>query len=141
VISPDNLYVMNLNCLHEDMFRTGNSTTLTFPEERGIEKDCLTYVDADGIRMIVANRNGYSCFNYITEAMKKSKYVWRIRKGTPLPPEIILVKDVTPGKKEGHYMLTAAKNIPWKKYLGILEEIGNDRSKSVKLSLEEIKNG
>jgi hypothetical protein len=38
------------------------------------------------------------------------------------------VKDNRPGP-EGHYMIAPARNMPLKKYLGALEELGMDRSK------------
>ena len=38
------------------------------------------------------------------------------------------MKDKRPGH-EGHYMIAPAKNMPLKKYLGALEELGLDRSK------------
>lgn len=56
------------------------------------------------------------------------KKVWRIKKGAILPPELKLVKDQRPGHK-GHYMIAPSKNMPLKKYLGLLEELGLDRSK------------
>ena len=59
---------------------------------------------------------------------KPGKKVWRIRKGADLPPELKLVKDTRPGH-DGHYMIAPARNMPLKKYLGALEELGLDRSK------------
>jgi hypothetical protein len=42
---------------------------------------------------------------------------------------------------KGHYMLAPERDMPFLKYLGILEEFGIDPSKSTKLSPQEIKNG
>jgi hypothetical protein len=42
--------------------------------------------------------------------------------------ELSLVEDKRPGHK-GHYMIAPTKTMPLKKYLGLLEELGLDRSK------------
>ena len=69
---------------------------------------------------------------------QKRKNVWKIRKGSALPPEISLIKDTS---NPGHYMLAPAVSMPFSKYLGLLEQIATDRNVSVKLTLEEIENG
>jgi len=53
--------------------------------------------------------------------------VWKIKKGVQLPIGLKLVKDIRVGHK-GHYMIAPSKNMPLKKYLGLLEELGLDRS-------------
>ena len=67
------------------------------------------------------------------------KKIWKIRKGVSLPAELKLVKDNRPGH-EGHYMIAPAKNMPLKKYLGALEELGLDRSKVQLVTKMELDN-
>jgi hypothetical protein len=134
MLNPEDLFVMDLDSLREDLYRMGNSTSPNFSEARGLI-DCLV-VDLDGIKMVVANGNGFSAFNRITQVMKsRGKNVWKIKKGSPLPEGIKLVKDLT---NAGHFMLAPTTNMPFKKFLGLLEEIATDSQVSVKLTPEEI---
>jgi len=134
MLNPEDLFVMDLDSLREDLYRMGNSTSPNFSEARGLI-DCLV-VDLDGIKMVVANGNGFSAFNRITQVMKsRGKNVWKIKKGSPLPEGINLVKDLT---NTGHFMLAPTTNMPFKKFLGLLEEIATDAQVSVKLTPEEI---
>ncbi len=41
---------------------------------------------------------------------------------------------------KGHFMLAPDEEMPFKKYLGLLEEFGVDKSKCVKLTPAEIAN-
>lgn len=114
----------------------GNASSPNFTEARGLV-DCLI-VDRAGIKIVVANGNGFSAFNRITAAMKaRGKNIWRINKGSPLPAEILLVKDLT---NPGHFMLAPAHDMPFKKFLGLLEEMATDPRISVKLSPQEVIN-
>jgi len=134
MLNPEDLFVMDLDSLREDLYRMGNSTSPNFSEARGLI-DCLV-VDLDGIKMVVANGNGFSAFNRITQVMKsRGKNVWKIKKGSPLPEGINLVKDLT---NASHFMLAPTTNMPFKKFLGLLEEIATDSQVSVKLTPEEI---
>lgn len=138
MVNIEDLYIMDVDNLHEDLYRMGNATSPSFSEERGI-RDCLI-VEIDGIKVVKANGNGFSAFNCITATMKrKGKNVWKIRKGAKLDG-IRVVKDMRPSHK-GHYMLAPEKDMPFKKYLGILEELGVDKAKCVKLTQAEIANG
>ncbi|RKZ51458.1 MAG: hypothetical protein DRR16_24355 [Candidatus Parabeggiatoa sp. nov. 3] len=138
MVNSEDLYIMGINEFNEDLFRMGNASSPSFSEARGL-KDCLVVL-IDGIQIVRANRNGFSAFNSITSVMKrKGKNVWKIKKGTTLE-DIIIVKDTRLGH-EGHYMLVPSKDMPFKKYLGILEEFGLDKSKCVKLTPTEIANG
>lgn len=94
----------------------------------------------DGIEKVIANGNGFSAFDHLTKIMQKpGKKVWRIKKNAIIPKELRVVKDMRKGH-EGHYMLAPAENMALKKYLGVLEELGLDRSKVVKLTVQEIAN-
>ena len=81
------------------------------------------------MEIVIANGNGFSAFGHLTKIMKKpGKKIWKIKKGAKLSPELRLVKDMRPANK-GHYMIAPAEDMPLKKYLGFLEELGLDRSK------------
>ncbi len=130
---------MDITSLHQDLFRMGNSDSPSFSEARGL-KDCLV-VEVNGILVVRANGNGFSAFDSITPYMKeKGKNIWKIKKHAILPDGIRVIKDMRPNHK-GHFMLAPERDMPFLKYLGILEEFGIDSSKSTKLSPQEIKNG
>lgn len=67
--------------------------------------------------------------------MTKGAKIWRIKKGTPLPHDLRLVKDLT---RKGHYMLAPAVDMPLGKFLGLLEEIASNPAFASKLSPQEI---
>ncbi len=127
---------MGLSSLHEDLYRMGSSSSPNFSEAR-VLIDCLI-VDCDGIKIVIANGNGFSAFNRIIAPMKvRGKNVWRINKGSPIPADIRLIKDLT---DPGHYMLAPANDMPLKKFLGLLEEMATNPRVCVKLSPQEIFN-
>jgi len=137
LVNLEDLYIMDINALHEDLYRMGNSSSPSFSENRGL-KDCHV-VNVDGINIIYANGNGFSAFNSVTSLMKKKgKNVWKIKEGANLTG-LVLVKDM---RKDhvGHYMIAPQEKMPFKKYLGLLEEFGSDISKCIRLTSEEIKN-
>jgi hypothetical protein len=106
MLSEEELYIMNVDALHDDLCRMGKSSDANFSEARGL-KDCLTY-DRNGIKFVVANGNGFSAFTFIIPRMKDPKEkVWKIRKGTPLPQGVRLVKDLRQDH-QGHYMFSPA---------------------------------
>lgn len=127
MIAMEDLYVMDVTEFTKDLYRMGNATWPAFTEDRARVDVVIT--KQDGIEIVVANGNGFSAFDHLTKIMKKpGKKVWRIKKGAALPSELKLVKDNRPGH-EGHYMIAPSKNMPLKKYLGALEELGLDRSR------------
>lgn len=137
MVSEEDLYIMDINSLHEDLFRMGNAGSPSFSESRGL-KDCFI-VEVDGIKIVKANGNGFSAFSAVTSTMKrKGKNVWKIKKGANLG-QLRVVKDMRPDHN-GHFMLAPVQDMPFKKYLGILEEFGLDKSKCVKLTPAEIAN-
>ncbi len=122
MINPEDLYFTDLNALHEDLSRMGNASSPNFSEDRGL-RDCQV-VDRSGIKMVVANGRGFSAFNRITTLMRPKKNIWRIRKGSALPDETKLVKDLS---NPGHYMLAPATDTPlrsmselWRRWRPIL---------------------
>ena len=70
---------------------------------------------------------------------KPGKKIWKIKGGTSIPRELKLVKDMRPGH-DGHYMIAPKENMTLKKYLGVLEELGLDRSKVTLLTGMELSN-
>ena len=64
---------------------------------------------------------------------------WRINRGAPLPDGLVLVEDRRPGHK-GHFMLAPKQEMPLKKYLGLLEELGMNRGWVQLVSTQEIQN-
>jgi hypothetical protein len=136
MLSEEELYIMNVDALHDDLYRMGKSSDANFSEARGL-KDCLTY-DRNGIKFVVANGNGFSAFTFIIPRMKDPKEkVWKIRKGTPLPQGIRPVKDLR-HDHQGHYMLAHASDMPLAKYLGLLAELPSNPAYAVKLSPQEM---
>jgi hypothetical protein len=139
MISPAEFFLMDVADLPFDLFRGGNAQGVQFHEDRAI-KDCITY-PRDGITFVKANLTGFSCFSHLTDRMKRQgKNIWKLKKGAVLPVELKLVKDQRRGH-DGHYMLAPVKDMPLKKYIGLIEELERDPSKCIKLSPEEIKNG
>lgn len=127
MIATDNLYIMDVAEFSKDLYRMGNATWPSFTEKRA--RVDVQIVERDGIETVLANGNGFSAFDHMTKVMKKpGRKVWRIKKGAALPPDLKLVKDRRSGH-EGHYMIAPAKDMPLKKYLGLLEELGMDRSR------------
>ncbi|GAP73673.1 hypothetical protein W04_0184 [Pseudoalteromonas sp. SW0106-04] len=138
MITPESLYIMDVAEFTKDLYRMGNATWPKFDEDRARVDVVIT--KQDGIEMVVANGNGFSAFDHLTRIMKKpGKKVWKIVKGASLPKELKIVKDMRPGH-EGHYMIAPAKNMTLKKYLGILEELGLDRSRVKLVTKEELAN-
>jgi len=139
VISPDLLFIEDFEELQRPLFRSGNSTSPNFSQNRAL-KDILIYERA-GVAYVRANGNGFSTFDHITTGMKRQgKNVWKIKKGVSIPIGLKVVHDRTPTKK-GHFMIAPDKDMPLMKYLGLLQELGSDMAKCVKLTSQEIQNG
>lgn len=138
MIAPEDLYIMDVGEFTKDLYRMENATWPAFTEDRA--KVDVVIIKNNGIDTVIANGNGFSAFDHLTKVMRKpGKKIWRIKKGVPLPQELKLVKDKRPGH-EDHYMIAPAKNMPLKKYLGILEELGLDRTKVQLVTKMELAN-
>ena len=136
MVNLDDLYIYDVAEFTENLYRMGNSTWPAFTEERAWSDVVIQKIN--GIDVVIANGNGFSAFNYLTPIMKRPrKKVWKIRKGAAIPQGLRLVKDLRPGH-DGHFMIAPERNMPLKKYLGLLEELGMDRSRVQKLSEKEI---
>jgi hypothetical protein len=138
MISPDNLYIMDVGEFTKDLYRMGNATWPSFTEDRA--RVDVVIVKRDGIDVVKANGNGFSAFDHVTQIMRKpGKKIWKIRRGATIPKELKLVKDNRPGHA-GHYMIAPAEDMTLKKYLGVLEELGLDRTKVVLVNRSELAN-
>ena len=138
MITPESLYIMDVGEFTKNLYRMGNATWPKFDEDRARVDVVIT--KQDGIEMVAANGNGFSAFDHLTKIMRKpGKKVWKISKGATLPLELKIVKDMRPGH-EGHYMIAPAKKMTLKKYLGVLEELGLDRSRVKLVTNKELAN-
>jgi len=136
MINKNDLYIYDIPEFTQDLFRMGNSTWPAFTEERA-HSDVII-VNMEGIDMVIANGNGFSAFNYITPIMKRpNKKIWKIKKGGIIPPGLRLAEDMRAGH-EGHFMIVPEQDMPLKKYLGLLEELGMDRTSVELLRQSEI---
>jgi hypothetical protein len=123
---------------YKDLYRSGNASSPNFSQNRAL-KDVPIY-DKNGIPHVRAIGNGFSTFDHITSGMKRQgKNVWKIKKGIVVPQGLKIVHDRTPNKK-GHFMIAPEKDMPLMKYLGLLQELGSDVTKCVKLTPQEIQN-
>jgi hypothetical protein len=138
MIAKEDLYIMDIGEFSKNLFRMGNATWPKFDEGRARIDVLIT--KRDGIDIVIANGNGFSAFDHLTKIMKKpGKKIWKIKRGVSIPKELKLVKDLRIGH-EGHYMIVPKENMSLKKYLGILEELGLDRSKVQLLTTMELSN-
>ncbi len=71
---------------------------------------------------------------------RQGKNVWKIKKGALIPQGLRIIHDRTPTKK-GHFMIAPDRDMPLMKYLGLLQDIGSDIKKCIKLTSQEIQNG
>jgi len=133
VIPLQDLYILDVVEFSKDLFRMGNSTWPGFSEDRArIDLEIRLIND---VEVVIANGNGFSAFDHITTAMKKpGKKVWKIRKGAIIPHGLKLVEDKRPGHK-GHYMIAPQESMPLLKFLGLLEELGMDRTRVVRVDV------
>ena len=137
--SDREFYLMDVADLPVEVFRGGNASGFQFHEARAL-KDCETYT-RDGVTYVRATHNGFSCYDHITDVMKRQgRNVWKIKKGASIPAELALYADRRPGY-EGHFMLPPRKDMSLKRYIGILEELERDPSRCAKLTPAEIQNG
>ncbi len=138
MIAKEDLYIMDIGSFTKDLYRMGNAKWPAFTEDRARVDVAIEITD--GIEVVIANGNGFSAFDYLTRIMlKPGKKVWCIKKGAAIPSELKLVKDKRPGH-EGHYMIAPTENMPLKKYLGALEDLGLDKSRVKQVINKELSN-
>ncbi|MBR8416735.1 hypothetical protein K6W16_02715 [Burkholderia dolosa] len=111
------LYIEEGDFLRLDLYRFGNSTSSRLDHVRPF-KDVMVAM-SNGVRIIVANRNGISL---TSKYDPKKRGVWRIPRDTRLPAGLLLIKDLRPGH-EGHYMLAPSSSMPFAKFIGLLQEL------------------
>ena len=113
MLTSEKLYITQ-----EDLYRVGNSES---PQLTKIRPGEVTLKDINGIIMIISDGKGISLYN--RKGLDKSElsgWVYEIKSGTALPPDLYLKKD---DNKEGHYFVCPVKNMPAKHYVGELEKI------------------
>jgi hypothetical protein len=138
MVALEDLYILDVVEFTAHLYRMGNSTWPGFTEDRARIDPVIRKIGA--VDVVVANGNGFSAFSHVTPIMQRpGKKVWRIKKGARLPDGIVLVKDMQPNH-EGHFMLAPQRDMPLKKYLGLLEELGMDRLSVQLLSTQEVQN-
>lgn len=102
----------------EDLYRIGNSSSSKLPEVRSGE---ITIVDLNGINTIVANDKGVSLYNKQgLDDAPLSGWVYEIKVSTTLPFGLKLWEDP---EIVGHYHVCPTQNMPYHKYVGLLEEL------------------
>ncbi|WP_308363946.1 MULTISPECIES: hypothetical protein [unclassified Microbulbifer] len=102
----------------EDLYRIGNASSSKLADVRQGE---VRIVEVGGIKTVVANDQGVSLYNKTgLDDAPLSGWVYEIKTGTALPPGLRLWKDP---KIAGHYHVCAAHNMPYHKYVGLLEEL------------------
>lgn len=127
MINLEDVYIYDVNEITEHLYRMGNANWPDFSEDRAWKDVLISKIN--GVDIVIANGSGFSAFNYITPSMKRpKKKSWKIRKGASITQGLKLVRDLCPGH-DGHYMIAPERNMPLKKYLGLLEELGMDRSR------------
>lgn len=73
----------------------------------------------NGIDVVIANGNGISLSSTFDP---KKRNTWKLEKNTPIPTGLKLVRDLRPGRDD-HFMITPASNMPFVKYIGLLQEL------------------
>ena len=69
MITPENLYIMDVAYVAKDLYRMGNATWPAFTEDRA--RTDVVIMKQDGIETVVANGNGFSAFDHMIKIMKK----------------------------------------------------------------------
>ena len=117
MVEPEFLYIEDAAFLTHDFYRNGNATGPRLDHVRPFHD--VAIITTNGIQTIVANGNGISLS---TKFDPKRKNTWKVPFKTSLPHGIKLVKDLRPGH-DGHYMLAPAQNMPFVKFVGLLQEL------------------
>ena len=108
----------NLFIVKEDLYRFGSASSSTMSKVRPRE---ITTTEVNGILHIVANNRGISLFDKIgLEKSRLTGWVWELKRGTPLPVGLKLIKD---NSSTGHHTLAPAHNMPVSQYIGLLEQV------------------
>ncbi|WP_445366138.1 hypothetical protein ACJJJB_09555 [Microbulbifer sp. ANSA001] len=101
----------------EDLFRLGNSTSPRLDHIRR-PKDVDT-TEINGILIVIANGKGISLSTKSRiESTPMSGWVWKISKGTPVPPGLKLLND-----RPGHYSIAPTANMPLDEFKGLLSKM------------------
>ena len=101
----------------EDLFRLGNSTGPRLTNVRR-PKDVNT-IEINGITVVVSNGKGISLSTKERlDTTPMSGWVWKINKGSHLPPGLKLIND-----RPGHYSICPTSNMPLDEFIGLLSKL------------------
>lgn len=117
MIQPEYLYIEDAAFILLDLYRFGNASSPRLDHVRPL-KD-IAVVKQNGIELIIANGNGVSLSSKFDPSKKNT---WKISRNTPLPKGLRLVSDRRPGKGD-HYMIAPVENMPFMKFIGLLQEL------------------
>jgi len=111
------LFITDYTQLISDLFRNGNATHPRFDHVRP-GHDAHIF-ERSGVKWIRADGNGISAFTTYDQSRKNW---WKLPKGTVIPPQIKLVKDLRPGF-EHHFMFAPARDMLLAEYVMFLEKM------------------
>ena len=117
MIRPEFLYIEEADFILLDLYRFGNASQPRLDHVRAFKDLAVNKVN--GIEIVVANGNGVSLSSTFDP---KKRNTWKLARNTPIPAGLRLVKDLRPGRSD-HFMIAPASNMPFTKYLGLLQEL------------------
>lgn len=111
-----------------ELYRLGNATSPRFDQVR-IPRD-IPAQDMNGIMHVSPGRKGVSILDALGLSKTRSDgWVWKIRKGTLLPPELNLIQD-----HEGHYLLVPSRFMPLDEFRAALTGLAIHAERFTKLA-------
>ncbi len=117
MIRPEFLYIEEADFILLDLYRFGNSSQPRLDHVRAFKDVAVNKVN--GIEIVVANGNGVSLSSTFDPNKRNT---WKLARNTPIPTGLRLVKDLRPGRAN-HFMIAPVSNMPFTKYLGLLQEL------------------
>lgn len=136
MITPQNLYILDLRELERELFRMSFPPEGLFPDRR-VTRDFVTQ-QIGNVTWVLPGGLGFSLSDHVTDAMKKpGREVFVLSRGTPLPDGVVLSLDKTPGSK-GHYMLCPAYPMPAAEFVGKLQRFADNPLFCRKLAQSEV---
>lgn len=117
MLTSEEIFITDYTSVFLDLYRFGNSISPRLDHVRP-GKDAHIQ-DRNGIKYIVADGNGVSAFSAVPTGKGN---VWKLRKGTPLPPGIKLVIDKRPNH-QNHYMLAPEKTMKLSEFHALMDKV------------------
>jgi hypothetical protein len=116
MLLPSALFITDYTQFVSDLYRNENAQHPRLDHVRP-GQDVVIF-EVNGLKWIQANGNGISL--YTTYDTRKNW--WKIPEATVLPPQIKLVRDMSPGN-DGHYMLAPACDMLLSNYINLLDQL------------------